>query len=81
MPASPRSLKLKIQRLRRDEASGLKEMIGVIGEAEEMARSLPPEKTCNSNIWRDLRASELLEELVVMATLPGKSLDKPSVSG
>ncbi|KAG9046974.1 hypothetical protein FS837_003264 [Tulasnella sp. UAMH 9824] len=80
MPTNPRSLKLKIERLKRDAASGMKEMLNVIGQAEEMARSLPPEKTCNNNTWKDLRASELLEELIVMTTLFTEALDKPRIA-
>lgn len=80
MPASPRLLKLKIERLKRDAASGTKDMLNVIGQAEEIARSLPPKKTCHNNTWNDLRASELLEELTVMTTLFGEALDKANVS-
>lgn len=82
MPENPRLLKLKIERLRRDAQSGMEDMLNVIGQAEELARSLPPEKTCNNNTWTNLRASELLEELTVMSTVLGGTLDvdRPGVS-
>lgn len=80
MPANPRLLKLKIKRLSRDAQWGMEEMLNVIGQVEELTRSLPPEKTCNNNTWTNLRASELLEELTVMFTVRGGALDRPGVS-
>ncbi|KIO24277.1 hypothetical protein M407DRAFT_9018 [Tulasnella calospora MUT 4182] len=53
------------------------ELVNVIAQAEELARSLPPEKTCKGKTWKNLRALELLEELPLMAIFPGKAWAEP----
>lgn len=80
MPADPRQLKLEIEHHRRRKSAGLSDLLNVIAQAEELARGLPSEKTCKDQTWKDLRSSGLLEELVVMAILPGKALAQPTVS-
>lgn len=83
MSADPKQLKLELQRLREDlkSAGSWAELLNVIAQAEELARSLPPEKTCKDKTWTNLRASGLLEELSVMAILPGETWAEPDPAG
>lgn len=82
MPTEPRYLKLELERLREELTSdaGWAALLNVIDQVDELARSLPPEKTCKSKTWKNLRASELLEELIMMAIFPMKAWDRPDVS-
>lgn len=72
MPADPRLLRLRIQRLMQHGSSKAVEIADLVKQADELAQSLPPENTCRDNTWTTLRSSGLLEELAVMVTtLPG----------
>ncbi|KAG9046975.1 hypothetical protein FS837_003265 [Tulasnella sp. UAMH 9824] len=82
MPAEPRHLKLEFERLIGADLTSdatWAAILDVIDQAEELARSLPPEKTCKSKTWKKLRASELLEELIMMAIFPMKAWDRPDL--
>lgn len=82
MPAELRYLKLELERLREELTfeEGWAALLNVIDQVEELARNLPLEKTCKSKTWKNLRASELLEELIMMAIFPMKGWDRPDVS-
>lgn len=77
MPADPRQLKLEIEHLR-NEPWGLAGLLAVLARAEALARNLPFEKTCKDQTWKNLRSSELLEELVVMTTVLADKVPQPT---
>ncbi|KIO24274.1 hypothetical protein M407DRAFT_9016 [Tulasnella calospora MUT 4182] len=81
MPADPRLLRLRIQRLMQHGSIKSVEIAELVEQAEELAQNLSPEKTCKDNTWSALRSSGLLEELAVMATtLPGV-MERPTPIG
>lgn len=80
MPADPRLLRLRIQRLMQHGSSKSVEIADLVEQADELARSLPPEKTCKDNTWTTLRSSGLLEELAVMVITLPRVIPRPAVS-
>lgn len=80
MPADPRLLRLRIQRLMQQGSKRMVEITELVEQAEELAQSLSPEKTCMDDTWGTLRSSGLLEELAVMATTIPGVMERPTVS-